>query len=120
MLTLLAQTTGNLPDMTNTVNTTASGGLFAVIGSFFLVFLLICLVLLAFNIWMIVDCAVRNESDFSGNNKNMWLILLIVGLIFSFGWIVGIIYFFAVKHKAGKGGNDKPESTDSGNGSTNA
>lgn len=115
MLALLAQTTNDLGGTANDVtNSAAAGGIFAMIGSFFLIFLVICLVLLAFNIWMIIDCATRPESDFAGNNKNMWLILLIVGLIFSFGWIVGIIYFFAVKHKAGKGGGTPSKPTDTG------
>ncbi len=102
MLALLAQATD---DFSNTVTTTgdtaAATGIIAGMGIFFLVFLVIGLALWVFNLWMAIDCATRKEADFPNNNKNMWLILLIVGLLIGFGWIVALVYFFTVKKKAG-------------------
>ncbi len=115
MLALLAQAT-DIPDVSNTVNSTAATGIIAGFGIFFLVFLLIGIVLWIFNLWMAIDCATRKESDFSGNNKTLWLILLIVGLLIGFGWIVALIYFFTIRKQAKNGGGTvptQPTNTDS-------
>ena len=80
----------------------APAGLIAGLGIFFLVFMLIGLAFFIFNVWMIIDCATRQDSDFPSNNKSMWLILMIVGIFVGFGWIVALIYYFSVKKKAGK------------------
>lgn len=111
MLALLAQATDDVTNSVDlsTTDTAAAGGIIAGLGIFFLVFMVICIALLIFNIWMLIDCAGRKESDFPNNNKNMWLILLIVGLIFSFGWIVALIYYFSIKKKAeNTGGTSAP------------
>lgn len=115
MLALLAQATDNFSNtVTTTGDTAAATGLIAGMGIFFLVFMVILLIALVFNIWMLIDCAARKEADFPNNNKNMWLILLIVGLIFSFGWIVALIYFFTVKKKAGNAGGTSTPTQGSG------
>ena len=49
------------------------------------------LVLIAFNVWMLVDVVKRTEAELP--NKQMWMILLIVGLVIGFGGIVAIVYF---------------------------
>lgn len=112
MLALLAQATEDFSDTTvdlSTTDTAAATGIIAGLGIFFLVFMVIGLALWAFNIWMAVDCASRKETDFPSNNKNMWLILLIVGLFVGFGWIVALVYYFSVKKKAGNtGGTSAP------------
>lgn len=54
--------------------------------------IVIGLAFLAFNIWMIVDVAKREFAE-----KTLWLVLLIAGLLFGFGWIVAIVYYFMVK-----------------------
>jgi len=108
MLALLAQAAEDFDssvDITTTGDTAAAGGILAGLGIFMFVMIIVGILFLVFNIWMLIDCAGRKETDFPNNNKNMWLILLIVGLIFSFGWIVALIYYFSVKKKAaGKGG----------------
>jgi membrane protein insertase Oxa1/YidC/SpoIIIJ len=106
MLALLAQAANDFNydysvDLGNG-NTAATTGLVAGLGIFFLVFMLIGLVLFIFNIWMIIDCAARQDSDFPNNNKSMWLILMIVGIFIGFGWIVALVYYFSIKKKAGK------------------
>ncbi|MEK7447742.1 MAG: hypothetical protein AAB632_03050 [Patescibacteria group bacterium] len=113
MLALLAQTTEDVTNSvdlnTTTADTAAATGLIAGLGIFFLVFMVIGLALWAFNIWMAIDCATKKETDFPSNNKNMWLILLIVGLFVGFGWIVALVYYFSIKKKAGNtGGTSAP------------
>lgn len=58
------------------------------------VFLLVC-VFLAFNIWMLVDVIKRTEAELP--NKNTWMILMIAGLVFGFGGIVALVYFFSAR-----------------------
>lgn len=117
MLALLAQATEDF-DSTVDFNTTgdaaAATGIIAGLGIFFLVFIVIGLALWVFNIWMAIDCATRKETDFPSNNKNMWLILLIVGLFIGFGWIVALVYYFSVKKKAGSTGGTSAPPQDTG------
>jgi len=109
MLALLAQATDDVTGTINTTDTAAATGIIAGLGIFILVFIVIGLVLWAFNLWMAIDCATRKETDFASNNKNMWLILLILGLLIGFGWIVALVYYFTVKKKAGStGGTSTP------------
>jgi uncharacterized membrane protein YidH (DUF202 family) len=111
MLALLAQATEDFDTTVDlsTTDTAAATGIIAGLGVFFLVFMVIGLAFWAFNIWMAIDCATRKEADFPSNNKNMWLILLIVGLFIGFGWIVALVYYFSIKKKAGAtGGTSAP------------
>lgn len=112
MLALLAQATEDFSETTvdlSTADTAAATGIIAGMGVFFLVFMVIALAFWAFNVWMAIDCATRKETDFPSNNKNMWLILLILGLFIGFGWIVALVYYFSVKKKAGStGGTSAP------------
>ena len=48
---------------------------------------------MAFWIWMIVDCA-TNEPDSPDNTKIVWLLVTILA-----GWIGAIIYYFARRPK---------------------
>ena len=47
----------------------------------------IALLLLAFWIWMIVDCATKEPSE--GNNKIIWILVIILT-----SWIGALIYYF--------------------------
>lgn len=59
-------------------------GIMALVGFAFLIF----------QIWMIVDCMKRQFEQ-----RTVWLVILIAGVFFGFGWIASLIYFFMVKHK---------------------
>lgn len=83
---------------TSATDTAAAG---AVVGGFlilWLVFVVIGLALFIFWIFMLIDCIKRTnwkqESD-----KNLWLIVLIVGLVIGLGPIAAIVYYFAVKRQ---------------------
>jgi hypothetical protein len=56
-------------------------------GGFFCVFALIGLALLAFWIWMLIDC-IKNEPS-TGNDKLIWVLVIVF-----LGWIGAAIYFF--------------------------
>ena len=78
----------------NTYDSTAG----AALGVGMLIFIgfmsLIGLAFLIFEIIMIVDCVKRQFEQ-----RTVWLIVLIAGLFFGFGWIASIIYYFMVKRK---------------------
>jgi hypothetical protein len=88
--------------VTSTADTAAAtAGSVAFLGGsliFLLVFAVIGLALFIFWIFMLIDCIKRTnwkkESD-----KNLWLIVLIVGLVVGLGPIAAIVYYFAVKRQ---------------------
>jgi hypothetical protein len=86
-------------DYSSGVGNAAAGGL----GIAYLlcvgIFGLLALLLFVLNVWMLIDCAGRQEYEFpgsTGSSKTLWLVLLIAGLVVGFGWIVAIIYYFKV------------------------
>ncbi len=100
MLTLLAQTY----DYSGDAAAGAAGAAF--LGGFVILWIIIGLLFLAFFIWwifLLIDCINRDFPE-----KSTWLIILIVGLIFSFVWLVDLLYYFMVVKKYGKiGGGGK-------------
>ena len=78
----------------NDYNTYDSGA-GAALGIGMLIFIgfmsLIGLAFLIFQIIMIVDCVKRQFEQ-----RTVWLIVLIAGLFFGFGWIASIIYFSSI------------------------
>jgi len=81
------------------------GGLIASLGVGFYIIAccmgLIGLLFVVFNIWMIIDVLKRTEVELP--NKTMWMVLLIVGLLMSFGWIPSLIYFFGPRKSMNAG-----------------
>ena len=70
------------------------------------ILILIGLALFALNIWMLIDAIGRQEYEYpnsTGNSKNLWVIMMAVGIVLSFGWIVAIIYYFMVFKKVKRG-----------------
>lgn len=77
----------------------AIGGVFLV---FMLVFIALAFALFIFWIFMLIDAFKRtNWKD--DNQKNMWIIILIVGFVVGFSGIAAIVYYFAVKRSLDKG-----------------
>lgn len=50
------------------------------------------ILLLAFWVWMIVDCARRNFKN--GNEKIIWILIILFAKVFG-----AVIYFFVVKNR---------------------
>ncbi|MDD3773885.1 MAG: hypothetical protein PHW50_01205 [Patescibacteria group bacterium] len=91
LFTFLAQTSDGQ------AATAAGVALAGIFGSFLLVWVAAILVGLAFLIWWIVlliDCVNRDFPD-----KNTWLIVLIVGFLLGFTWLVDLLYYFIVIRK---------------------
>lgn len=78
--------------------TAAAGALVGGLLIFWLVLAVVGLALFIFWIFMLIDCIKRTnwkqESD-----KNLWLVVLIVGLVIGLAPIAAIVYYFAVKRQ---------------------
>ena len=85
-------------------NAVGAGFGFAVIACYGIV-LLVALALFAFTVWMIIDALARQDWEFpvGSGTKNLWVILMVVGIFFGFGWIVALIYYFMVFKKIKRG-----------------
>lgn len=101
---LQEQSMDSFEDAVDSINdNVASGifGLFPVQSVFVISLIMFSLALslsgLVFNIFMIIDCYKRDFDD-----RTLWLVLLIAGLLMNFGLIVSTIYYFLVK-KENKG-----------------
>lgn len=57
---------------------------------------LIWLVVFAFWVWMIVDCARRNFKN--GTEKIIWIIVVVLA-----GWLGALIYFLTIRNSNPKG-----------------
>ncbi len=57
-------------------------------------FALVGLVLFVFWIFMLIDCVKREFEQ-----KNTWLIILIVSFFFNLTWLSAVLYYFMVKRK---------------------
>jgi glycopeptide antibiotics resistance protein len=58
--------------------------------------MLFSLVLLAFWVWMLIDCVQRIFRD--SNEKIIWIIVIVLG-----SWIGALVYFFAIRTSNPKG-----------------
>jgi hypothetical protein len=89
-------------DGSNAGNAGLTFGILACYG----VFMLIALALFIMNIWMLIDAIGRQEYEYpnsTGSSKNLWVIMLAVGLVLGLGGIVAIIYFFMIFKKVKRG-----------------
>lgn len=64
---------------------------------------LIALAALIFNVWMLIDAAVKPVD-----NKVLWIVLLVIGLVVGFGFIVALVYFFTDRKKFQRVGVSQP------------
>jgi len=86
--------------------TAAAGtGIAAAFFGFWAIFGVISLVFFIWWIVLIIDLTKREFPE-----KNTWLILMIVGLLFGFVWLIDIIYYFVIvkKGKGSAGGSSAP------------
>jgi hypothetical protein len=76
------------------------------------VFLLLLLAMFVFNIWMLIDSIQRQEYEYpnsTGSSKNLWVIILAVGLVIGYGGVAAIVYFFMVFKKVKRGTMAPPQ-----------
>lgn len=100
-------------DYTTTTSTgdaaaaTAFAGVFIVI---WLVVVAVALVLFVFWIFMLIDAFKRtNWKD--ENQKNLWIIILIVGFVVGLSGIAALVYYFVIKRGLDKGNSTPVAST---------
>ncbi len=86
---------------TSTTDTAAAGGIVAAMLIFWGIFAIVALALFIFWIVMLVDAMKRTNWN-DDNQKTMWLVILIVGLIIGLGGLAAIVYYFAVKRALDK------------------
>ncbi len=90
----------------STTTTASDSAAAAAFGGVFLIFFLLAIIVgigfFIFWIFMLVDAFKRtNWKD--DNQKNLWIIILIVGFVVGFSGIAAIVYYFAVKRALDKG-----------------
>lgn len=81
---------------------TAAAGIFGGLLIFWLIFIVIGIGFLIFWILMLVDAFKRTNWQ-DDNQKNMWLIILIVSIFVGLSWLAAILYYFMVKKSLGGG-----------------
>ena len=91
---VLAQDYDYTYSTSNELTTSQATGLAVGFLIFFAVIAIIGLVSLIFWILMLVHATKNDIPD-----KNMWIVILIVGLVVGLGLIAAIVYYFAVKKK---------------------
>src|ERR1700757_5097367 len=70
-------------------------------GAWVLPITLLFLAGVAFTIWMAIDAISRPADDFSSPGaKTGWIAGIVIGFFFGFGFIVAVIYLFAVRMPA--------------------
>ncbi|MFO1519002.1 MAG: PLDc N-terminal domain-containing protein [bacterium] len=75
------------------MNDQAAGAIAGLLGiGFFLLIGLFAVAVLAFWIWMLVDCIQREFGPNEQNAKVIWILVLVLA-----GWLGAIIYYFVVK-----------------------
>lgn len=81
-----------------TTTDTAAGAGAAALGIGMIIFIgFMCLVGLAFFIFwlmMLIDCVKRQFEQ-----RNTWLLVLIISVFLGFSWLAAILYYFMVKRK---------------------
>ena len=113
MTPMVARAAEDITSTDYTVSTTtaaadsaAAGAIVGGVLIFWLIFAVVALALFIFWVVMLVDCLKRTnwkqESD-----KNLWLVVLIVGFLLGLSGIAAIVYYFAVK-RALDGGKKAP------------
>lgn len=74
------------------------------VGGAFGLFIVLFLLAFGFTIWMIADAIGRASEQFSTPSaKTGWIVALVLGLIFGFGFIVALLYLFIVRIPARRG-----------------
>lgn len=87
---------------TTTADSAAAGGILAVFAGIWLFVVVVALALFIFWIFMLVD-AIKRQNWKDDNQKTMWLVILIVGLVVGLSGLAAIVYYFAVKRSLDKG-----------------
>lgn len=91
-----------------------SGGLLGIGLALVLALILIGLAVLIFWIWTIIDAAKRPDAEWNliGQNKTVWVLVLVLGGFFGFAFIVSLVYVIwprpRLKNAAASGVSGQP------------
>lgn len=69
---------------------------FAFTGAMLVIAFILAVIVIAFCIWMFVDCAKRSFRNHA--EKIAWIVAFIVGLLFGFVFLVAIVYLILIKN----------------------
>lgn len=86
----------------DTVSSTAAVGILAGLGGLLLIFALLGLASFVFWVVMLID-ALQRQNWQDDNQKNLWIVILIVSLFVGFNFIAALVYYFMVRRPLGKG-----------------
>ena len=75
----------------------ALGWIFAGLGIFILVVIVVGAVFFIFWLLMFIDCLKREFKD-----KTLWIVILLGSWVMGIGWIAAIVYYFVVKRSLDK------------------
>ncbi len=107
---LPSTTTAHADDYGSSVSTNAAGaGLAFGLLAFFIAAAAVSLALFVLWVVMLVD-ALQRKNWQDDNQKNLWIILLVVSFFVSLWGIVAIVYYFAVRKQLGSAPATSPSS----------
>ena len=87
---------------TTAAGTAAAGGILGALLIFWIIALVVGIGFLIFWIVMLIDAFKRTNWQ-DDNQKNLWLVVLIVSIFIGLAWLAALLYYFIIKRALDKG-----------------